>query len=114
MANRRIYKVIFFNQGKIYEVYAQRVSQGDLYGFVEIEGLLFGERPGVVVDPGEERLKSEFAGVRQTYVPMHAVVRIDEVEKQGVAKIVEAARGGDNITVFPIPNYSPGRDPNKS
>lgn len=93
MAPKRIYKVIFVNQGKVFEIYARNVSQADMYGFIEIEGLTYGERSRVVVDPGEERLRAEFQGVRRSYIPMHSVVRVDEVEKEGVAKIV-ALEGG--------------------
>ncbi|HLW73823.1 MAG TPA: DUF1820 family protein, partial [Gammaproteobacteria bacterium] len=79
MPARHIYKVIFMNQGKLYEVYARKVSQDGFWGFIEIEQLVFGERGGVVVDPGEEKLKTEFEGVKKSYIPMHSVVRIDEV-----------------------------------
>ena len=57
-----VFKVIFVSQGKIYEVYARRVTQGNLFGFVEIEQLVFGEKSSVLVDPSEEKLKSEFDG----------------------------------------------------
>ena len=42
MAAKPIYRVVFLNQGKVYEVYARHVSQtGALFGFVEIEELIF-------------------------------------------------------------------------
>ncbi len=106
MAASQLYKIIFINQGQIYEVYARSVGQGALFGFIEIEELVFGERTSVVVDPSEERLKAEFESVKRTYIPMHAVIRIDEVEKQGVSKI--SAVDGDNVTAFPMPVYTPG------
>ena len=106
MANKLLFRIVFMNQGKIYEIYARRVAHGDLFGFVEVEDIVFGERTSVVVDPSEERLKSEFAGVQRTHIPMHAVIRIDEVEKQGVSKISEAS--GDNVAQFPMPMYTPG------
>ena len=106
MADRHLYKIIFMNQGQVYEIYARSVGQGGLFGFVEIEELVFGERTTVVVDPSEEKLKSEFQTVKRTYVPMHAIVRIDEVEKQGVSKI--SSPDGDNVTSFPMPVYTPG------
>jgi hypothetical protein len=106
MAARQIYRIIFVNQGKIYEIYARSIAQGALFGFIEVEQLVFGERTSVVVDPSEERLKSEFAGVKRTYIPMHAVIRIDEVDKQGISKI--SAVDGDNVTAFPMPVYTPG------
>ena len=113
---RRVYKVVFLNQGEVFELYAQEVGQGSLFGFVEIEGLLFGERTQVVVDPAEERLKSEFKGVKRIYVPMHAVVRIDEVEKEGVSRVTarEEAEEGGTVTSFPGPIYTPSGDSGKS
>lgn len=96
-----LYRVVFINNGKTYEVYASHVSPSDIYGFVEIGGLLFNERSGLVVDPGEEKLKAEFEGVKRTNIPMHSVIRIDEVEKQGTAKIGEVK--GDVVTSFPMP-----------
>jgi len=103
MAKKRLYKILFVNQGKVYEVYATRVGQGNLYGFVEVEGLVFGEKSAVVIDPSEERLKAEFDGVSVTYIPLHAVIRIDEVEKQGSAKIVALDAKAENIVAYPFP-----------
>lgn len=99
MANfPEIYKVTFLNKGKLYEVFVRHVYQSDLYGFIEIEDFVFDERSQVVVDPSEEKLKSEFAGVKRSFIPLQAVIRIDEVEKGGLAKI----SNGDNIAPFPI------------
>jgi len=110
MASNHIFKIIFVNQGRVYEVYARKVSHGSLFGFVEVEELVFGERASVVLDPGEERLKSEFADVKRTYLPLQSVVRIDEVRKQGVSKIV--ALEGGNVAQFPVPFLPPsGSDP---
>ena len=67
MAASHIFKVMFVNQGKVYEIYARKVSHGGLFGFVEVEELVFGERTTVVVDPAEERIKSEFQGVQRTF-----------------------------------------------
>src|SRR5262245_8697221 len=105
MPAKPIYKIIFLNQGKVYEIYARRVSQtGALFGFVEVEELVFDTRNSVVVDPSEERLQHEFAGVKRTYLPMHYVLRIDEVDKQGVSKITNVE---GNVTQFPMPVYPP-------
>jgi hypothetical protein len=81
------------------------VSHGSLLGFVEVEKLVFGTRASVVVDPTEEKIQTEFAGVKRTYLPMHSILRIDEVEKQGVSKVVNAE--GGNIAQFPVPMYTP-------
>lgn len=102
MNDQPIFRVVFINAGKTYEVYARSVHQGDLYGFVCIEELLFNNRSSVVVDPSEEKLKAEFAGVKRSQIPMHSIIRIDEVEKQGAAKISDGT--GSVVTPFPMPS----------
>ncbi|MBV9344423.1 MAG: DUF1820 family protein [Gammaproteobacteria bacterium] len=105
MATSHIFRIMFVNQGKVYEVYARKVGQGELFGFIEVEELLFGERSSVVLDPSEERIKGEFTGVKRTFLPMHSILRIDEVRKHGVSKIT-ALEGAANVAQFPIPMYS--------
>lgn len=93
---QQLYKVTFATQDQIYEVYANEVYQSDLYGFVVVEGLVFGETSGIVVDPSEEKLKAEFEGVKRSFIPMHEVIRIDEVERRGTAKIRPASSDESN------------------
>lgn len=106
----RVFRISFHNQGKVYEIYAKRVQQGDLLGFVELADLVFEESGGMLVDPGNERLKSELKGVARMLVPIHSVVRIDEVEKEGPAKIHDLA-DKSNVTPFPANYYPPRLDP---
>ncbi len=98
---KSIFKVLFHNQGQVYEVYARNIYQSDLYGFVEIEDYTFGTRSQMLIDPAEDRLRNEFEGVQRSFIPMHAIVRIDEVEKEGVAKITDSK--GEKVTPFPMP-----------
>ena len=99
----RIFRISFHNNGKVYQLHAQQVARADLYGFIEVRELLFGEHTSVVIDPAEERLKSEFAGVQRLLLPMHAVIRIEEVEKRGQNKILDVEGTPSNITPFPSP-----------
>jgi len=82
MSQDHLYRVLFINQDKVYEVYAKSVFQGDLYGFVIIEELVFNTQTTLVVDPAEEKLKSEFN-----------------------AKITEL--DGSKVTPFPSTVYTP-------
>ncbi|MEM9622400.1 MAG: DUF1820 family protein [Pseudomonadota bacterium] len=98
---KSIFRVLFHNQGQIYEVYAHNIYQSELYGFVEIEDYAFGNRSKMLIDPAEDRLRTEFEGVQRSFIPMHSVVRIDEVEKEGTAKITDSK--GEKVTPFPMP-----------
>jgi hypothetical protein len=110
MAASHIFKVIFHNQGKVFEIYARKVGHGQLFGFIEVEELIFGEKSTVLVDPSEEKIQTEFAGVKRTYLPLHSVIRIDEVRKTGVSK-VSAVESGSNVAQFPFPVYTPPGGP---
>ncbi len=108
MTSEPIYRITFFNQGQVYEIYAKQVFQSDLWGFLEVEEFVFGERSQMIVDPAEEKLKNEFSGIKRSFIPMQSIVRIDEVEKEGACKITEAPSGG-NVTAFPFPSMAGGK-----
>lgn len=102
---KKMYRVVFHNQSKVYELYARQVLQSDMYAFIEIADLVFGEQSKLVVNPGEEQLKSQFGGVSRTFIPIHSVIRIDEVEKEGAAKVHLTDEKGV-VTPFPV-HYNP-------
>jgi hypothetical protein len=109
MGKQRLFKILFMNQGQVFEIYAGQVRHGELFGFVEVEQLVFGERTTVVVDPAEEKIQAEFENVRRTFLPLHSIIRIDEVDKQGKSKITKPE--GGNVAQFPMPIYTPGDKP---
>lgn len=105
VSKNTVYRVTFLNQGEVYELYARSVSQGGIFGFVEIADLIFRDETKRVIDPSRERIASEFKGVPRTFVPLHAVIRIDQVEREGEARITKdtgAAKRGD-VRLFPTP-----------
>ncbi|WP_419533275.1 DUF1820 family protein [Endozoicomonas sp.] len=108
MAKTPIFRVIFQNQGEVFEIYARQIFQSELWGFIEVEEFVFGERSQLLVDPGEEKLKAAFEGVKRSYIPLNTIIRIDEVEKEGTGKVSEAK--GDNIRPFPVMPHIPSRD----
>ena len=109
MANLPVYKVIFQNNNQVFEVFARQIYQSDMWGFIEVEEFVFGERSAILVDPSEEKLKSEFKGVKRSYIPMQAIIRIDEVDKEGPSKISEPSGAEGNISRFPFPGARPGQ-----
>lgn len=93
----------------MYELYAREVGPCHLPGFIEIGQIQFGERSQVLVDPAEEKLKNEFAQVKNTYVPVYSVIRIDSVSKSGPNKIHDAPEGS-TVMPFPLPGGpAPGK-----
>ena len=96
-----LYRVTFYNRDKVYEIYARQVYQSELGGFIELEEMVFDSK-SVVLDPTEERLKNEFDQVRRTFVPLHSIIRIDEVENKGLSKMYQSKN--DRVAIFPGSN----------
>jgi len=97
------FKITFINHSSVYEIYSKEVYQSDMHGFIVIENIVFGENTSIVVDPSEEKLKTEFKNVKRFFVPMHNIVRIDEVEKEGIAKITST---DTTVKNFPTGNFT--------
>ena len=107
MTGQSIYKISFVNQGKVYEIYARSVGSSGIFGFIEVAELCFGEKSSIVLDPSEDALRNEFAGVKTTHIPLHSIIRIDEVTRQGKAKATDVQKGeAGNITAFPLSAYN--------
>lgn len=102
MASRKLYKIVFHNAGKIYELYARQVASSELWGFTTVSGLEFGTRDGVLVDPTEERLREEFADTQALHLPMQSIVRIEEVAQRGAVAIRDGS-SGEKVVPLPMP-----------
>jgi hypothetical protein len=114
MAQKKLHRIRFMNEGKIFELYARQVMQGALFGFVEISEIVWGKKSDVIIDPSEQELRNEFAGVTSVQVPIHAVVRIDDVEKGAGGKIISIS-GGAEKPAAGVPIYTPsGTGPGKT
>lgn len=107
MAKDILYRVAFHNHGKVYELYCTGVTTSGLWGFLEISGLVFDNADSLVVDPSEERIRAEFEDVEVLHVPLHGVLRVEQVRRKGQAMIRER-EGGEKVTPFPMTPPRPG------
>ena len=71
-------------------------------------------RSQILVDPGEEKLKKEFSGVQRSYIPMQAIIRIDEVDREGSVRVSELAPVEGNVASFPLPARIPASKATRS
>lgn len=107
-----VYRVLFHQDGKIFEVYSRFVSEESLVGFLEVDELVLNDsRSTILVDPTEEKMRHEFKDVQRTYIPIHLIIRIDEIIKEGISAI-KSEKKSDNISQFPGKPFrrSPGED----
>ncbi|PJD95461.1 MAG: hypothetical protein CK426_04410 [Legionella sp.] len=101
MVKKTLFKISFANQEAIYEIYVHSIKESEIFGFLEAEELVFGEQTTLVVDPSEERLQMEFNNVVRTFIPMHSIIRIDEVTKKGTPKVKDNLGYGAKVSPFP-------------
>lgn len=110
--SKSIYRILFFNADHTYEIYAKAimVESPDFIGFVEVSELLFNDKQQLVLDPSEEKLKQIFKSVKRTFIPLHSIIRIDEVEHGGLAKVKSVDKNSTNVMPFPQHYMSPKKD----
>ncbi len=101
MAKEKLYRIAFLNHGKVYELFCGGVCSSGLLGFIEVSGLVFGENDGLVVDPTEEKMRDEFEGVEVLHLPIHSVLRVEQVQKKGKV-VIRDRESGEKVTPFPI------------
>lgn len=94
-----VFKILFLQRDQVYELYAKQVMESDMYGFIVVEELIFGEQTTVLIDPSEEKLKLQFDDVKRTYIPIHNLLRIDEVEREEDGRLGASNTG--HISPFP-------------
>jgi len=97
----KLFRIAFLNHGKVYELFCSEICSSTLFGFVEVTGLLFGEKDSVVVDPTEEKIRDEFDGVEILHLPMHSVLRVEQVRKKGQV-VIRDRESGEKVMPFPI------------
>ena len=101
MAEKRLYKIIFLNNGQVYELFSEGVTSSGLWGFIEVSDLVFDVTEGLVVDPTEEKMREEFKDARVLHLPIQSVLRVEEVEKRGQC-LIRDRESGEKVTLFPI------------
>jgi len=97
----KLFRIAFLNHGKVYELFCTGVSTSNLLGFVEATGLQFEEKDSLVIDPTEEKMRDEFDGVEVLHLPMHSVLRVEQVRKKGQA-VIRDRESGEKVTPFPV------------
>lgn len=108
--NSSVFRIKFRHHDQFIELYARGVSQSSLMAFVEISELIFDNNTDVLIDPAEEKLKAEFGGVKTSYLPIHAIIRIDEVEKTGINKIRPLSKQEvQSGSITPFPHSTPSK-----
>jgi hypothetical protein len=104
-----IYRVVFISKNEEYQILAHSVGNSSLFGFLEVDELVWSNATSVVIDPSEERLRNEFKDVGFILIPLHTVVRIDILEKDklGAAKILPIKEGNTVVPFNRVPIYTP-------
>lgn len=97
----KLFRIAFLNHGKVYELFCTGVCTSGLLGFVEVSGLVWTEKNSLVVDPTEEKMRDEFEGVEILHLPMHSVLRVEQVKKKGQV-VIRDRESGEKVTPFPI------------
>jgi|GEM_PF-3381178 len=80
-----VYRTVFTHLDQVYTLYSQGISEETLVGFIEVDGILSMAQDIVMSTENQEAhevFRQQLQSIKRTYVPMHAVVRIDEMTRK--------------------------------
>ena len=96
-----VFRVVYQVQGQKKILYARYISEESLMGFIEAEALLTAaDKKDLPESLDIENLNAEFESVARTYLPMHAIIRIDELIKENEA-MKSTENTSCNVSHFP-------------
>ena len=102
MAIRQYFKILFRDQNEVLELHAAHIFQSELYGFIEVEELILGMGNDIVVNPKKEKVREMFSHVHRSFIPLNAILRIDEIEFSENTGDNKHENSNGNVTRFPV------------
>jgi hypothetical protein len=107
--SNNLFRIRFYHEDKVCVIYARFLATEAVFGFLEVEDIVFQKRESDIVDPTEEKLRAMFEDVVCTYIPLQAVIRIDEVKNLGAGKVIDLPEGASTKNMRPFPGHSFGK-----
>lgn len=81
MATDLIFRVKFTEHNETFVVFCKFISEESLVGFLELDEIFIPESALTEDDsPAMDALKKDLSGVQRMYLPLHVIIRVDEVE----------------------------------
>ena len=106
-----LYKVKFIQQEVVVELIAKYISEESLMGFIEIEDIIFpGSGEPFATD---EKYREEFFGIERCYLPLHTLLRIDELSTATEKVVGEVKYKKNNVRRIPLRNPPPNNNPDE-
>ncbi|MBZ4644220.1 MAG: hypothetical protein PWQ25_180 [Deferribacteres bacterium] len=79
--NERYFRIQFIDSKKeIMTFFAKSVNPSSYIGLIEVSNILYMDSE-ILINPEDEKIRKEFKGVKRTFLPLSAIIRIDEIEE---------------------------------
>jgi hypothetical protein len=77
---KKLFRIDFVNGNKEnFSIYASKVNPSSFLGLIEVSDIVFMDTSDIILNPQDDKVKKEFKNVERTFLPLNAIIRIDEV-----------------------------------
>lgn len=77
---KKLFRIDFINAEKEnLSIYASKVNPSSFLGLIEVADIVFMDTSDIILNPQDDKVKKEFKNVERTFLPLNAIIRIDEV-----------------------------------
>lgn len=80
-----VYRTVFTHLDQVFTLYSRGVSEETLVGFIEVDDILAVSQEIILSSENQATQNlyiEQMESIKRTYIPMHAVVRIDEMSRK--------------------------------
>ena len=71
------------------ELYAEKVTNSDIFGFVEVSDIVFIDSSELIITPEDDKVRKIFKNITRTLIPLASVARIDEIQMPTNTSVVK-------------------------
>lgn len=87
---KKLYKITILNDEKNQiTLYAHKVEQSNMIGFLEIYEFEFPRASEIILTPGEDAAHELFKNTKRLIIPYGVIIRIEELEEEKHVEIIK-------------------------
>ncbi len=87
---KKLYKIHFLDEGKNKNiVYANKVNPSSFLGLIELSDIVFLDTSEILITPDDDKIRKEFQDVERTFLPINAIIRIDEIVLENETPVIK-------------------------
>ncbi len=87
---KKLFKIHFLDEEKKKNIiYSSKVNPSSFLGLIELSDIVFLDTSEILITPDDDKIRKEFQDVERTFLPINAIIRIDEIVLENETPVIK-------------------------